>query len=248
MEMPHSNYNMIVNMLSGDEGKQVQTGISTINTMLGIDLEKDIIDNLDSNINFAVYDGAGINVTNWNIIFTINVKDTAKAYDAFDKIISNLPPQQKGKVTKEKVEGVDSYKINLGGMNDMFIGVKNKNLIITVGKFMYEKALKADVSSGLLSKLEDKNLANTLKADTNVFYLEVNEIFKAVKNFEMFIMNFSPDKKGIDEKTASTVQMFNYFIASSYLDGNSIMGDLVVKTKFQKPFLIGVKELVDKHK
>jgi hypothetical protein len=61
-----------------------------------------------------------------------------------------------------------------------------------------------------------------------------------VKNFQMFIPGGG---KGLDQKTQDAVGKFEYVLASSKLDGNSILGDFTIKTKFTEPFFLEIEKL-----
>ncbi len=239
-------YNMIIKMIGKEESKKIKTGIQDIKTEYGIDIVKDVIDNLDGNLNLAFYDGAKISANNTNTVCTVNVKNEAKAYEAIEKVIAKLPAPQKQTIKKEKINGTKSYLAIIDPKqpnNQLYLGVKNNNLIFTTGKSMYEKALNANAAKSFLTRLEDKNLVNTLKDDTNIVYLEFNEIYQVVKSFLGYILG----PKGSDPKNQSSIGQFNYLLASSYIDNNSLMGDIIVKTKFKKPFLIAVKELIESY-
>jgi hypothetical protein len=106
---------------------------------------------------------------------------------------------------------------------------------------MFEKALQGDVSSGFTTKIEEKELAETLKGDGNILYINVDETMKAVKNFEMFLP--FAGEQGIDPKIQDAVSKFEYILASNKLDGNMVLGDFIIKTKFTEPFFIEVAKL-----
>jgi len=153
---------------------------------------------------------------------------------------------------KQTIDGVEAY-VYLAGFQQLFIGIKDNNVIITVGKAMFEKALKADMSSGFINKLDDDYLKKVLKSDTNVMYFNIPEVYKVYNTFSGLLGGFlGANDPSSAEKTKQDIkdvtEKFKYILASSYINGESFQSDFVVKTNFSKPFMIGVKELVDEKK
>jgi hypothetical protein len=144
-------------------------------------------------------------------------------------------------VSQQSIGDVNAYVV-MAGMTQVYASIKDKNFVLATGKPMFEKALAGDVSSGFTAKMEDKDLAEKLKAEESIFYLNIDETMKLVGNFEMFLQGFTGGQ-GIDQKTQDTVGKFEYVLATNKLDGNSIVGELVIKTKFAEPFFIEVANL-----
>ena len=243
-------FKMMLNTLGNNESEQVTAAIEMVKSNYGLDIKKDLIEQLDGNLNLGVYDASSINMMNYNVLATISIKDEAKFKKTLDDIIEKIvPPDQKQMISKQTINGVETY-VYLAGFQQLFIGIKDKNVIITIGKPMFEKALKADISSGFVNKLDDDYLKTTLKSDTNVLYFNVAEAYKVFNTFSGLLSGFlGGDDPSSAEKTKQDIkdvtENFKYLLASSYINDESFHSDFVMKTNFSKPFMIGIKELVD---
>jgi hypothetical protein len=234
-------YKMMTEAMSEDAARNLKTQLEGIKTSFGIDLENEVINNLAGNFNLGIYDGGSITMGNFNTLFTVSVKDDAVLKSVVDKMIAKLPPEQQAMISKQKVGDVEAYVV-MAGPVQLYIGMKEKNLIIAVGKPMFEKALKGDVSSGFVANVADKELAGKFKEDRNILYLNVAETLKAVKNFEMFLQGLTHGR-GIDQNVQDAVGKFEYVLASSRLEGTSLFADFTIKTKFTEPFFLEVEKL-----
>jgi hypothetical protein len=214
-----------------------------IKKSFGIDIEKDLIDNLAGNINFGMYDGANINMMNYNTVLTINVKDENKVREVLEKFIAKLPPDQKGLIRKEK----DYYIYTIAGFVQLFIGVKDKNLIASIGQPMFDKALSADIKTGFITTLKDKELAKDLQDQSNVLYINVEETFKAYNNFSGLLSQLAQIQP-LDQQRQNIINQFEYFLFTGKAENNSLVAKYVIKTKFQEPFLISLVKMVSKLK
>jgi hypothetical protein len=146
-------------------------------------------------------------------------------------------------VSQQTVGDTEAYVVTVPMLPvQVYVGIHDNTLIAAVGKPMFEKALQGDISSGFTAQLEDKELVETLKGDGNVLYVNSDETMKAVKNFEMFLAGFTGGQ-GIDQQIQDAVSKFEYILASNKLEGNSVFGDLFIKTKFTEPFFIEIEKL-----
>lgn len=241
-------YDMIMASIGDEQRQAFRNNLEEIKANYGVDLVKDVIDNLAGNLNFGLYDGMSINMMNYNALMTLNLKNGSKMKTVIETAISKLPPEQQSMVVKTSIGAQESYMISLMGMTQLFLGVKDNNLIVALGKPMYEKALAADVKTGFLANMDDPELVATLKSDAaSVFYLNSQETFKAVKNFSAMIQQFSSDpaKPIIDETVTNAVNQFNYLLSSSQVEGESIFSNLTVKTNFVDSFFQGVQNVVE---
>lgn len=241
-------YDMIMASLAEEQRQGFQNSLEGIKASFGVDLVGDVIDNLAGNLNLGIYDGMSINMANYNILLTLNLKDGAKMTQVIETAISKLPPEQQSMAQKTTVGAQESYMISLMGMTQLFLGVKDNNLIVAVGKPMYDKALAADVKSGFLTQLKDPDLVSALKSDAaSILYLDAQETFKAVQNFAPMLQNFSsdPTQPIIDETVTNAVNQFDYLLSASHVKGNSIVSSLALKTNFVDPFFQGVANVVE---
>ena len=244
-------YDMMMASLEEEQRQSFANNLEGIKAGFGVDPVSDVIDNLAGNLNLGVYDGMSINMANYNVLLTLNLKDGAKMTQVIETAISKLPPEQQSMVQKTTVGAQESYMISLMGMTQLFLGVKDKNLIVAVGKPMYDKALAADVKTGFLTRLKDPDLVAALKSDAaSILYLDAQETFKAVKNFAPMLQQFSkdPSKPFIDETVTNAVNQFDYLLSASQVKGNSIVSSLALKTNFVDPFFQGVANVVESFK
>jgi len=226
----------------GDNGKNEATSyLEMIKKSFGIDLEKDLIDNLGGNVNFAMYDGATINMMNYNALLTVNVKDEAKVRSVLDKFIDKLPPEQKSLVRKEN----GNYIYTFGGFLQLYAGIKDKNLIVSIGQPMFDKAMAADPKTGFINGLKDKELAKDLEDQSNILYIDVAETFKAYNNVAGLLSQFTQTQP-LDPERQNIINQFEYFLFSGKAVDNSITAKYMIKTKFQEPFLISLVKMVSK--
>ncbi len=245
---PRQYYDMIMTSLADEKRQAFQNNLEEIKAGFGVDLVSDVIDNLAGNLNLGIYDGLSINMANYNALLSLNLKDGAKMERVIETAISKLPPEQQSMVVKTTVGAQESYMISLMGMTQLFLGVKDNNLIVALGKPMYEKALAADMKTGFLTTLKDPHLVDTLKSDAaSIFYLDSQETFKAVKNFSALLQQFSkdPSKPIIDDTVTNAVNQFDYLLSSSQVDGESIFSNLTVKTNFVGSFFQGMQNVVE---
>jgi len=250
---PEEYFKLIINSLGNNETEQIDAAIEMVKSNYGIDIKKDIVEQLEGNLNLGLYDASSINFMNYNFLATISIKDEAKFKETLDEIIEKIvPPDQKQMISKQVIDGVDAY-VYLAGLVQLYIGVNDNNVIVSVGKSMFEKALKADASSGFVNDLDDEYLKSVLKSDTNVFYLNISETYKVFNTFSGMLGGFlGADDPSSAEKTKKDIKdvarKFEYILGSSYVNKASLHSDFVIKTNFKKPFMIGIKELVDEKK
>ncbi len=235
-------YKMILDALTEEKMKEFKANLEEIKMKYGVDPEKEIIANLAGNSNLGIYDGVSINMTNYNTLLTISVKDEAMMNSVLAKIFSKLPPEQQSMVIRTKIGDTDAYALSLG-ITQIYVGVKDKNLIISVGKPMFEKAISGDAGSGFISNMQDKELVNALKADAGVFYLNAAETFYAVKNFSAFIPMLNKGE-AVSRKVSDAVSQFDYLLGTMRLEGNTVFKDIIIRTKFTEPFFKGLEKIL----
>lgn len=239
-------YRMILESLAPESRQGFEQQLAKFKTDYGIDLEKELVDNLGDNLNLGIYDGMSINMANYNTLLSLEVKDPDKMRALMDKFITKMPPEQQAMINKMPLGGQDVY-IMMMGPAQLYLGLKGNDLLATVGKPMYEKALNADPSAGFLSKLKSEQLQSILKKDLSFFYLNIHQTFLAVKNFAFMLQQFSPQSQVIiTPEISELVGRFDYLLFSSRLKKNTMLGDSIIKTNFEKPFFHGLQEVVEK--
>ncbi|MDM8515755.1 hypothetical protein QUF76_06115 [Desulfobacterales bacterium HSG16] len=245
---PVKYFQLIMDTMEDDDDAQFKNWQTSFKTNFGIDFMGEIINNLTGNVNLGIYDGASINMANYNALLSIGVKNDAKALSVIDKLIATLPPQQQqAMITKDKVGGIDAYAI-MAGFVQVYAGIKNHNLIVSVGKPMFEKALAANAASGFLSGMKDKKLASSLKTESNSAYLNAAELMKAVNNFAPMLPPPPEGQPPFAQKIGQILSQFQYFYTANSLKGDSFFANIDLKTNFKEPFFIGLKKLIDSAK
>lgn len=220
-----------------------------IKTDYGVDMEADVISNMGTNFNAGIYDGMSINMGNVNALFSIEFKDPAKMRSVIETFIGKVPEQQQVMVNRLKINDSDVYMVPMGPLQ-LYAGFKDNNLLVTLGKPMFEKALNADPAKGFMaSGNQDKALKNSLKNELSISYIDIKELFYIVKNFMPMFMQVNPGAAVVMQpEFQKLMDMFKYISSTWKVEKNGFKGDLVIKTNFDKPFLKGVKDVSDQVK
>ncbi len=247
---PTEYYRMIVDTLPEEQVTTLKSVLDGIKTNYEIDMETEVINNLAGNINLGIYDGVSINMMNLNLVLTLNLRDPAKMQGALDKFVAKIPPEQQSMVVKAPVNGVDAYVVSLMGMAQVYVGIQDKTLIVSMGKPMFEKALAADPAKGFLTRMTDEALVSELTRDlSSIFYLDAQETFLAVKNFSAFLQQAGEGNEPvITDQISSAVDQLDYLLTTTRLKDRTFLSDLIVKTRFDVPFFEGVRQVADAFK
>lgn len=235
-------YKYIMGMIPAEQKAEFDAQLKEGNEKLGLDIEKDIIGNLDNNFSLGIFDGGNISMVSYNTLLSIPVKDGNKAVEVIDKMIKMLSPEEQMNVQKSEENGIPVYKYNMG-MSIFVLGIKDNTILIGSDKGTFDAAAKGAKDRGFLSKISDSELKSVLGGDYNVFYLNIDEASKVLRTFGMFLQSVMP----LDDKLFNTIGKFEHVIAYSWIDGNMMYSDFKVKTRFDKPFFIGIKGLVDSY-
>ncbi len=230
-------YRMILETLTQAGVKKFNDKLEKIRTDFGVDIEKDVVANLAGNFNLGIYDGMSINMFNYNALSTLAIKDEAKMKTVIVKVISAFSPEKQAMVSKTMLGDDEAYIFTMFGMMQLYAGVKDNNLIVSVGKTMFEKAVSGNAASGFVSAIKDRPLADILKGDTNLFYMNIGEISKAAKNFPFLTQHKN------SEKIWEAIQQFEYVLSTGKIEGNSVYSNFQIKTKFSEPFFKEVQNI-----
>lgn len=216
---------------------------SRVKTDYSIDLEKDLIQNLGGNLSGGIYDAMSINMANVNTLIAVEFKDTEKVKKAIEKVIVKLPPEQQSMVNRVQLNGSEVYMVPAGPMQ-IYAGFIGKDLVVTLGKPMFEKAMAADPESSFMDQFKDKSLKSSLQKDISIFFFDVGESLHAVKNFAPMLAYANPDSQIMMAPEFKNIMApFDYISAVSRIDGNAMVGEFLFKSNFNKPFFQGVKDV-----
>ncbi|MFO7929996.1 MAG: hypothetical protein R6U97_01195 [Desulfosalsimonas sp.] len=207
------------------------------------DLGGELIDNLSGSMNLAFYDGGSITLLNHNALFTAGVKDDKLMKNVIEKTIISLPPDKQAMITRQKVGKIDAYVFN-AGIAQIYAGVDDNKLLAASGKTIFEKALNGDKNKGFAANLADDQLKNTIMSDSNIFYLNIDEVVKTVNNFAMFLMEPAGGEQKFREKL-NAAGKFEYVLATRRLEKDIIKSMFTIKTRFTQPFFTEVAQTID---
>lgn len=234
-------YAMLRGTLPPEAAQRMTAQLEMIKQQTKIDVEKEVINNLGGNFNIGVYDGSNITMSNYNTLATLTVKDETVTSKVLEKAFALLPAKQRALINKQQVGGVECYVAN-AGFTQVYLGLSKKNLIFASGKTLFEQALSGKASAGFLKNIADKDLAATLKGNSSVFYLNVDELRKIARNFEMFLPGVIGGQANY-QKIQTTAGQFEYFLSSSTFQDNAVVGNMTIKTRFTQPFAREVANL-----
>ena len=155
-----------------------------------------------------------------------------------------IPPTEKSMVRKETIEGIDTVVLGTP-MVQGYVGIKDRNLIVAVGKSMYEKSLKGTVSTGFTADLDDKELVDAFRGNMGVFYVDISELLKVFKNFSGFITKeLDEDDKETMSSIIEAVKKVKYILATDKFEKNIETKRFIIKTAFTEPFFLGIQKII----
>lgn len=224
--------------------------IQSYKDMTGIDIRLDFINELAGSINLGIYDGGTVNLMQYNTVLNFNMKDRNKFIAIIDKVapMANIQ-KMSAEAVKEMLQGknipdnTDVYSINLG-MSFMYIVIDGNNVSICTSKELSADAI--DRTNGSFLTKIDKKIADGLKNDTNYFYIDFNETYMATKNIYQFFAGMTGEENVLNEKVDGFVNKFDYLYAYGNIEGQKVSSELIIKTKFNKPFFQAIKEEITK--
>lgn len=227
---------------AGDkERKQFDSIMQSLTQQIGIDFEKDLVNNLAGSINLAIYSG-GDNPLQ-NALITMAVKDEGKAR----KLLASLGDTSlKGKLTKTSVEGKDTWQMALGFLS-LYGGVHRKHLILASGSRVFKAAADGNPGSGFVGKLQDEQARSTLRGNSDIFYVDLETALKSLNSL-IQLMGQGAKNRGPDKDTLARLKQFRYLLVSStqQKSGDKVLAraGLLVKTRFQEPFVPALVKMV----
>ena len=212
-----------------------------IKTEYGVDMEADLINNLGNNFNVGIYDGSSINIGNINFLLSLEFKNPSKMTAVIEKLIKTMP----GMVNRLQIGDHDVYMVPVGPFQ-IYAGFKERKLLITLGKAMFERALAANPATGFMTAVKSGSLKNTLSHEHSIVYLDIMELYYVLKNFMPMFMNSNPDLAiAMTPEFQKLVDLFDYITFNFTAQTDGFMGKFVIKTQFDHPFLKGTKEVSD---
>lgn len=229
---PEEYYKMISEMMASfmNIDEMIQKG----NKALGIDIKKELIQNLSGSFSMGMFDGKSINMGNLNGIASIGVKDAKLATKTMNTLMEKVPETSKKSIT---VKDIVSYEITTPTVK-IYMGIKGKNLIIALSKDYYEKALKAAPENGFTTTLKDQDLKKSLtKNNSSFFYLSIDEGLKVANSV-------NPQMMDRQVKIVEEVKKISYLLFDAHIQEDLFFSRIIVKTTYQKSFIEGLSNLI----
>ncbi|MBF0111262.1 MAG: hypothetical protein HQK74_00845 [Desulfamplus sp.] len=230
-----------------DSDNEINKEFATIKAQYDIDVENDIIQNIGNNIGLGIYDAMSINMANVNTLVTIEFKEPAKVKAAIEKGIAKLSPEEQSMINRVPVNGSEVFMVQAGPVQ-VYSGFIGDDFTIALGKPMFEKAMSAELENGFMKSVTDSHLKSSFQKDLSIFFFDVGEAMYALKNFAPMLISVEPQAQIITQpKFKEIVEPLDYILStfSGIEDGNSMVGELKFKTKFNKPFFQGLKDVID---
>ncbi len=237
-------YRIIKSAMSAAEKSAWENRLADFRGTYNTDAEKEIFSNIEGNLNMGIYDGRSINMSNYNLLATLSLKDGEKMQEVLEKMYQSLTPEQQIMIRKDKTEETDAYVMTFLGIIQVYAGVKDENLILALGYPIFDMALRGDIAGGFLSETKDKELVRHLQGDKGIFYANIPEIYRAANNFSFLMQQFNMQQGGKD-KSGEAVRDIEYLLISTHTEKNSFGMDLICKTAFSSPFFQGIRKVVE---
>ncbi|GBC62067.1 hypothetical protein DENIS_3030 [Desulfonema ishimotonii] len=237
---PGAYYQAALARMSETERRNFENYRKELEAQWGIRLEKDIVENMTGSVNFGIYDSASISMTNHNMVVAIGVKDAAGAQAALEKAVASAQARPGVVVQKISVGGTDAFGINLFGMFQLYAGIRDRHLILSSGRLMFERAVSADRGAGFLSKVRDPALADGLKDDRGILFVDVKEASAVIRTFSFLIRNLNGGDPP-DENLLQDLKPFEYLLIRHRVKGRTLFGEFRLKTAFTGPFFLEIQ-------
>jgi hypothetical protein len=211
----------------------------------GIDLERDAIGNLTGGFGFGVFDGIGLNMANYNTLVSFGVKDEAAARRTLAAAARHLADSGGLAVSSGSSPGrigeTEVVTIDFLGFLRIVAGVADGRFLLSVGERMFREAL----AGGEPPAAPDPAVAEALGNAPAVFFLDVDELIKAGRNFAFLLTRFNRGRP-VDDRTTEPLRNFRYVLsAAAPADGDLLTGEFRVATRFSEPFFEGLRKVAD---
>jgi hypothetical protein len=244
--------NFYLNSAPEEVKNEVESKIAETNQSLGIDIRKDLIDQLAGSINLGIYDGANVNMMQYNTVINFNVRNS-KAFIALlekTKATTGMTLVEKSQYEQlfqivPKSENITVYSIFMG-MAAAYVVIEGDNVSVLTTKDYVGDIMNKD-NPKFIDKA-DKIVADKLKNDQNYLYVDFTEAYLAAKNIYQLYLGMSGGENQLDAKADNFAKNFDYLYAGGNYKGEKATAEFIVKTKFQKPFFVALMEEFDKLK
>jgi len=217
--------------LDKNSKNDINSNFKIIKKTYGIDIKRDIVDNLKGNVNVAVFDSKTISFSNQNLIITIGLKNINKMKSVLEKIEKKMG---KSAVESKEIGGIETKIFRIGPVK-LYIGFKSGKMVIAAGENIYLQLLNGNKNNGFIDNISDKELLKVMLNGSDSFYLSVDELRKMIENFPFL-------SKTLLDEDKKFISFFKYLLVFSKKDKNVITSKLLIRTRFKDNFLISIVE------
>lgn len=207
----------------------------------GIDAERDVIANLTGGFGIGVYDGFSLNMANYNTLVSAGVKDEAAARRTLAAAAARLSEQGGMTVEETTVGETEAVAVNVLGFFQIYAGVDDGRFLLSAGRRMFQEA----ATGGDPPPAPDPAVAEAWAKDPAVFFLDVDELVKASRNFAFLLTQLNRGRP-VDRRTTEPLRNFRYVMSTSAPAGEGLLaGEFRVATRFSEPFFKGLRKVTD---
>lgn len=265
-----SMYKDVKKYLDTEELDAINEVLDSINRELGIPADINLIELIGGNYGIGVYDGKSIGIGTYNALITLAVTNEKHAntirktlHKRLEEELNNMDGLMNSAYIEETtIEGVETSKLFIPMGGKFYLGVHDKQLILSSEKDIYVDAIKGSYKKGFSKNISDKNLKYAFdKRSMSMSYLDMHEALDIVDNFAGTLSALSSlgsllspsDTTGSSNKLESyeasirkitkELRSIRYMLAYSQMDKEILTSELRIATDFKSSFPEGVAEL-----
>jgi hypothetical protein len=232
---PQTYLRTIRDGMTEEERAAFEARLAAMGEQLGIDVERDLIENFTGGFGVGVFDGVSLNMANYNTLFAAGVKDADKAREALKTVADRLRGQGGMTVTDTAVGEIEAVAVNVLRFIQLFAGVHEDRLLVSLGRRMFQEA----VSAGEPRPGPEPFVTAAWEDDPAVFYLDVDQLVEASRNFSFLLTQLNRGRP-VGPKDTEPLTSFRYFMSAARVDKQRLVGELRVGTRFSEPFFQAV--------
>ena len=211
----------------------IESQLSQFTKEYKVDIKKEIIDNMAGTINAGAFDGSTFQKDTARIFLTFNVKDR-KILDGVISRLSSTLPAKTIEMIEKKPHPI--YRVKLDN-TPVYFSIKKKTCVVALSPDIIRKVNTARWSRGFLKKMPDKKLAEGLRKNQSIIYLDGPELRKAMKN----LMNTDSRRyRSMD----SILSWYRYLYIYYTVKNDSVYSTFEVRTDFKQPFFNGIADSI----
>ena len=236
---PETYLRVLREAMTEAEREAFDARMAAAGAQLGIDVERDLVENFTGGFGFGVFDGVGLNMANHNTLFSAGVKDADKARKTLKAAADRLRGQGGMTVAETRVGETDAVAVNVLGFIQIFAGVHEDRLLVSLGRRMFQEAVSAEKAR----PAPDLAAADAWENDPAVFFLDVDQLVQASRNFGFLLTQLNRGRP-VEARDTKPLEAFRYLMSTARIDGDRMVGEFRVATRFSEPFFQAVVPVV----